>query len=75
MPRTANKSGASTPRSNPAVNQAQAGDPNDAILDALNADRAAHEHGVDDKSGEAGRQAGSTAQHSPEKPARSRSTH
>ena len=85
MPRTANKSGASTPRVNPAVDQAmpsdadidgrESGNPNDVVLNALNTDRATPDHSADAKDGTSGRQADSVERNSPEKPARSRPTH
>ncbi|MDM4771247.1 hypothetical protein [Solimonas sp. SE-A11] len=84
MPRTANKSGASTPRVNPAIDQAMLNDeqiggrksrnPNDAVLDALNADRAAPDHSASAKGEVSGRQTDSVERNPPEK-TRSRPTH
>ncbi len=84
MPRTANKSSASTPRVNPAIDQAMPGDEeiggrksgnsNDSVLDALNADRASPDHSVGAKDEASGRQAANIERNPPEK-TRSRPTH
>ena len=71
MPRTANKSSASTPRAMP--HDPQASDPNETVLNALNADRAAPDPSARDQGSE--RQADNIERGSPEKPARSRPTH
>lgn len=76
MPRTANKSSASTPRAMPHDQQIgghHSSDPNDTVLNALNADRAAPDPGAKDQGSE--RQADTIERGSPEKPARSRPTH
>lgn len=66
MPRMANRSGVEAPRK-PETGTAR--DPNDAILGALNADRATPDHGADTR-GPSARQADSLERRPPEKPAR-----
>ena len=72
MPRTANRSGGTTPRRSPAAKNTD-----DAVLEALNADRAAPDHSQqrqDRQRGDAREAEGIEEGSLPEEPARSRPT-